>query len=286
MWILYALLTAIFASSRDLASKRGSESLDEYIIAWASRFFALPLFAPILLFVPQPEIGDRFAPVFLATITIQIGANLLYFRAVKLADLSLAIPMLSFTPLFLLVTSPILVGEYPTFWDIVGVVLIASGAYLLNIKAKALGYFAPFRALWKQRGTQLMLVVALLWSLLANLNKIGMQNSSPWFWAAIDSAALAPAFTAIAFYKSRASFSQVIPNLKYLFPLGLAQGLTLLCALKGFELTLVARVVAVKRASVLFSALAGHILLHEPGIRERGTGAIVMFVGVAIITLL
>lgn len=285
-WLIFASLTAVFASLRDLTSKGGLKGVDEYIVTWASRFFSLPLFLPLLFFNERPPLGDRFIPVLLITVGIQIAANLLYFRALKVSDLSLSIPLISFTPLFLLITSPLIVGEIPTLWDTAGIVLIVCGSYLLNLKDQQHGYFAPFKALVKEKGPKLMLIVALLWSILANLNKVGVQNSSPLFWAGIDSVTLAPTFLVIMLFKSQSNLKQITQNLKFLIPLGLSQGLTLLCVVKAVELTLVAHVVAVKRVSILLSAFAGHLLFKEPGIRERMMGAIIMFIGVTIVTLL
>ncbi|NQE06765.1 hypothetical protein C5S32_12915 [ANME-1 cluster archaeon GoMg1] len=73
--------------------------------------------------------------------------------------------------------------------------LIVTGSYLLNInhskKYRSHGYknryLAPFKALLKEKGPRLMLVVAFIWSLTANIDKIGLQNSSPLFWViAVD----------------------------------------------------------------------------------------------------
>lgn len=286
MWLIYASLAALFASLRDLTSKRGLQDVDEYLITWAARFFALPLFIPLLFFSEIPELGSDFAIAFLAAIALQIISNILYFRALKLSDLSLAIPMISFTPLFLLVTSPLIVGEIPTLWDILGIIFIVSGSYLLNLNRQQHGYLEPFKALFREKGAQLMLVVAFLWSLLANLNKVGVQNSSPLFWAEMDFLALAPALFLIMLVKSPDSLKQIRPNLKYLLPLGLGQGLLLLCVLQAVSLTLVAHVVAVKRISILLSSFAGHLFFQESGLQERVPGAALMFAGVVIVTLL
>ncbi|MCZ0904811.1 EamA family transporter, partial [Microcoleus sp. HI-ES] len=60
--------------------------------------------------------------------------------------------------------------------------LIVSGSYLLNIKEKSKGYLAPFKALLDEPGPKLMLIVAFLWSITSNFDKIGVKNSYPIFW--------------------------------------------------------------------------------------------------------
>ena len=54
---------------------------------------------------------------------------------------------------------------------------------------------------------------------------------------------------------------------------------------KRQTLTLVAYVIAIKRTSVCFGVLWGHLIFHEKGMKERLTGAVVMVLGVVLIVL-
>jgi drug/metabolite transporter (DMT)-like permease len=40
-----------------------------------------------------------------------------------------------------------MVGEFPTFFGLIGILLIVVGSYVLNINQKHKSYFAPFCAL-------------------------------------------------------------------------------------------------------------------------------------------
>ena len=53
-------------------------------------------------------------------------------RALQLTPLSLCVPYLAFTPLWLLVISFFLVHETPTVRGVIGVCVITAGAYMLN----------------------------------------------------------------------------------------------------------------------------------------------------------
>jgi len=285
-WFIFALLTAVFASIRDIVSKYGLKDVDEYIITWSSRFFALPIFVPILFWQEKPTLGERFLPTLVIILVIEVIANILYFRALKRSDLSLTVPMISFTPIFLLVTSPLIVDEHLSRWDGVGIGLIVIGSYVLNLKTSKQGYLAPFQALLSHQGPKIMLGVAILWSFLSTFNKVGVQNSSPTFWAAISSTILAVALSPIMLSKSWGKLEQIPNNIKILIPIGILQGLTVLCFMKSIMLTLVAHAVTVKRMSILLSALLGHLVFGEPGLQERTTGAAIMVLGVSIISLL
>jgi len=181
MWIILSFLTVFFESIKDVFSKKTLKDIDEYIVAWALRVFALPFLLPILFFIKIPELGDKFLLVLLISGFLNIVATILYMRAIKLSDLSITVPMVTFTPLFLLVTSPLIVGEFPGIFGIIGIFLIVMGSYLLNIKKKSQGYLAPFKALIAEKGPKLMLVVAFIWSITSNFDKVGILNSSPMF---------------------------------------------------------------------------------------------------------
>ncbi len=68
--------------------------------------------------------------------------------------------MLSFTPLFLVFISPLIVGEFPTAKGLIGIILIVVGSYLLNVNLKEKGILFPIKSLMKNKATRYMLIVA------------------------------------------------------------------------------------------------------------------------------
>ena len=107
MWFILALLTAFFTSLQDVLGRKIVHRVDVYIISWGWMFFSLP-FLYVYLFVQGiPPIGPNFAIALSVSAVILIFASVLYFKAIKHSDLSVTMPMLTFTPLFLLVTSPV-----------------------------------------------------------------------------------------------------------------------------------------------------------------------------------
>lgn len=284
-WIIFASLTALFESLKDVASKQGLTRLDEYIVAWSMIFFTLPLMVPLLGVIDIPEIGKSFLWALVAGGSLNVISMLLYIKALKFADLSLAVPLVTFTPLFLLVTSPIIVDEMPKLVDGIGIFLIVIGSYILNLKHSQKSYFAPFQALLKEKGAQLMLLVAFIWSLSSTIDKVGVQNSSPTFWAISNYIYIAIGMLPIMLYKSRNSLQQIVQNLPTLAPIGFLQGLVVLCQMQAISLTLVAHVISIKRMSALLSVIWGHFIFKEQGLKERAAGATVMIMGVLFITL-
>ncbi|MCP4148286.1 MAG: EamA family transporter, partial [bacterium] len=153
-------MTAFFEALKDVVGKKSLEHCNEYIVAWSLRIFALPFLLPLLFFAGDLHLGGRFWPALIAGGSLNILTTIMYMKAIKSSALSVTVPMVTFTPVFLLITSPILLGEFPPLSGISGIILVVLGAYFLNIKEKSSGLAAPFKALLREKGPRLMLGVA------------------------------------------------------------------------------------------------------------------------------
>lgn len=285
IWFIFAFFTALFESLKDVFSKKGLKNIDEYVVSWSLRFFALPFLIPLFFFIEIPSLGNQFWVVLLVGGPLDILATILYMKAIKCSDLSITVPMITFTPLFLLLTSPLILGEFPGFFGLVGVILIVLGSYLLNIKKRSEGYLAPFRALLKEKGPKLMLLVAFIWSITSNFDKIGVQNSSPIFWVIATNIFIALFMFPIMLCKSQRSVQHIKTSYKVLIPIGLFGALALIFQMTAINLTLVAYVISIKRISAIMGVLFGYLIFKEKGIKERLLGVIIMVIGVLFITL-
>lgn len=285
-WIAFAILTAVFRSLTDVAGKSGLKNIDEYLVAWSLFLFALPFIGILLFFTEIPEIGRDFWLALLVGGSMNVVTNLLYMKAIKMSDLSITIPMTTFTPLFMLLTSPLIIGEFPNAYGIIGIVLIVTGSYILNFKEKKKGYLAPFKALFREKGPRLMLLVAFIWSITANFDKIGIQNSSVFFWAASVNAFIAVGFIPVVMTFSKNRARQLRKNFSTLSGIGFLHGLMIVFQMVAVSLTLVAYVISIKRTSAAISVLMGSLFFREKGLRERLAGVFIMLAGVVVITLL
>ena len=196
MWILLAVLTAVCTALRDAASKRATRSVDPLLIAFGLAAVPAGLLGGILLLrgADAPERG--FGPALAVSGGINALATPLIVHALKRSDLSLVAPLRGLTPLFMLVTAALVLGERPSTVGAAGVAVIVAGAYLLNTSERRAGPLEPLKALLRDPGARLMLAVAFLYSVSASFDKVGTQASSPLLWAAavqgVVAAVLAP----------------------------------------------------------------------------------------------
>lgn len=130
-----------------------------------------------------------------------------------------------------------------------------------------------------------MLMVALLYSVCANIDKIGVGQSSPLVWAAALNVFLTIALGLIVVRKSSQVSRRIREGWKYLVLLGIANAFALIANMAAIQLTLVPYVIAIKRLSVFMTLFLGFVIFKEKGRQERSIGALLMVLGAAMISL-
>lgn len=285
LWLLCAFLTALCESLKDVVMKKSLGDANEYVVAWAWVFFSLPFLLPAVWYQGIPPLGEQFWLALGCGGGLNFIAFILYVKALKYGDLSLTVPMIAFSPLFLLLTAPLVLGEFPTVWGMLGVLLVVVGSYLLNLREKHKGYLAPYRALLSETGPRMMLGVALIWGIATTIDKVGLQNSAPVFWVAALNGVLMVALTPVMLNQP-GSLGQVQRHFKALVLIGFLAALAALFQMFAVAMTLVAYVIAIKRTSTLMSVAWGYLFFGEAGLSERIAGAVVMLAGILCMTLL
>ncbi|MEG3838726.1 EamA family transporter [Microcoleus sp. herbarium14] len=284
-WLILGILTAFFEAVKDVFSKQNLKQSDEYVVAWSLAFFSVIFLTPWVIYTGIPALNTQFWISLLIGGSINAVTTLLYIKAIKVSDLSLTVPLVALTPLFMLLTSPLIVGEYPKFFDYIGILLIVIGSYLLNIKEKSQGYLAPFKALLNEPGPKFMLIVAFLWSITSNFDKIGVKNSSPIFWLFSLFGTMTILLLPVLLHKTPNPSRKILKQLPMLAAMGFFNAVGVLCQMQALTLTLVVQVIAIKRTSVLMGVLFGHFLFKEKDIQQRLLGAGIMVLGVFFISL-
>ncbi len=259
--------------------------MDEYLVSWSYKFFSFLVLAPTLFFIPIPSLGSAFWPAFFITAVLNVVAILLYVRALKASDLSLAVPMLAFTPVFLLITAPVLIGEFPSLLGLLGVLSVFVGAYFLNLQKKSIGVWEPLLALLKEKGVRLMLVVAFLYSITSVFSKVAVVHSSALFWVIADGLLGAILLLPFLLLKSKNKAQQIKRGWKTLVLMGASSAFSVLAQMTAITLALVAYVISLKRLSTVFGVFWGKLFFKEKDFKERLVGAIIMAAGIILIAL-
>jgi drug/metabolite transporter (DMT)-like permease len=286
LWFPLSLLSAFAQATTDALTKKALGGTDYFMVAWLRNILAVPFLFVALLFVPIPQPDSTFYVAVAAALPLEIISTLLYTRALEISPLSLTMPFLALTPLYLLLTSFILLGEVPSTAGAVGVCLLGSGAYLLNAHTvKGGGIFAPFKAVYREKGSMMMMAVAAIFAITSDLSKVAIMHSSPLFFAAFYLAAFSAVFTPVALYLTKTRLSAVKSGMPGFLMIGAALAATSIFQNFAMQLTQVSYMIAVKRTSLLFSIGYGYFLFRERNISVRFLGGAVMLAGLVVMAL-
>lgn len=106
-WIVLALLAAFLESLKDLSSKSSMRTLSPQLTGLAASAVPIPILLTFLIMTPSwPTVDPQFFLALAVSGSLNVLAMFQFMRALQESDLSLAIPFIAFTPIFLLVTSP------------------------------------------------------------------------------------------------------------------------------------------------------------------------------------
>lgn len=285
MWIILSLLAGLGDALRDAVSKRATTSVPRPLVTWAYSLCALPFFLPNLFINLPNSIPHSFWIFLLFASSCHVAGGLLLVKALQLSELSLCIPMVAFTPVFLLVIGPMLTGDMPSAQGVLGAVLVASGSYVLNLDKSRNGLLGPIKALFEEKGARIMLGLALLWSITGSVDRIAVQKFDISFWASAQLCTIA--ILLIPILVKHQAFSSPISkgSALSLLSLGVFNALSLGAYLLALQAAPVHYVICLKRSSILFSVLLGRIMFQERFLADRLPGAILMLAGVVTISL-
>ena len=284
MWFFWSLGNAFTESLKDAFGKRASLAFDEYALGWAQRFFALPLLIVLALLISKrTQVDGIFWLATGGSVAINAVTMILYMRAVKMAPLSLALPVVTLSPIFLLFTSPLINKEIPSLLGVAGVLVSVAGTYLLSFSRRREGFWTPITSIWTNAGTRSMLIVAFLWAFSAPFDKIAVTHSDPYVYTAVTNLALALILLPFVLRKKREIPTMRWQGIKTLAPIGIFSGISIICQMIAFSLTQVPYVISIKRTSALFGILWGRMFFKEIHLRERLIGSLVILAGAVMI---
>jgi len=289
LWLLLGLGAALGDSGADVVTKRSFSGLPPYGMALVRLLAAVPFLGLAALFIKVPPLSPGFFIIVAAMLPLELAAILLYMRALKVCHLSLCVPFLAFTPVFLILTGWLLLGERLNAWGVAGTLLIAGGSYLLGLGVNAAGrpgVLAPFKALAREPGARYMLLTAALYSFTAALFKLAVLHSNPVFFG-VAYPLFCTFLLALGLSCRRVRLGPAIQaHFGWWLVMGFCFALSSLSLAGGMERAPATYLIAVKRLSLLLSVTLGGLWLKERPFLPRLAGAGLMCFGVVLITLL
>ena len=135
MWVIYALLSALFAAITSILAKIGIENVNSNL-ATAIRTVVVLIMAWGLVFFTgkQNEIPDITGKswLFLGLSGIATGLSwLFYYKALQMGEVAKVVPIDKFSVVISMILAFIILGETVSFKSVIGGLLIAVGTLVL-----------------------------------------------------------------------------------------------------------------------------------------------------------
>lgn len=230
------------------------------------------------------SVRPGYWPPAVTAVALNVGANLLFMRALRVAPLSTTIPLLSLTPAGTAVFSALLLREWPGPGPLTGVALVVAGAWVLSAPG-ADERSDGARPRLRDDGPRLMLGVALLWSLVSVIDKAALAHAAPALHAALQCGGVGLAVLALLLAQGRAAdLRAALPVAGTLAAAIAVSAVALGLQFFAFQHTYVSSVEAVKRTlGLLASQVSGRLFFGEPLTARKWAGVAGMAAGVALI---
>ena len=135
MWIVYALLSAVFAAFTSILAKIGIENINSNL-ATAIRTVVVLVLAWAMVFITGAQSGireiSRRSLLFLVLSGLATGLSwLCYYKAVQMGEVSKVAPIDKFSIVLTLVLAFLILKEPITWNALVGGALITAGTFVL-----------------------------------------------------------------------------------------------------------------------------------------------------------
>lgn len=282
IWAILSVLSGFF-DAVGFAILKKLNSINGRLLLFLRYAFTLPFLLAALYFYDIPQLTPYFYIIMALNITVSLAGTYLMINSLHNGSMSKSIPMLSFTPVFLLLVSFVLLGEFPSTIGLIGIIVVVMGSYAINISLAKEGLSKPFMNMFSDKGTFYMLLVAFLFSLSATFSKIAINLSNPGFYNAFQYTA-SSALLLVLFRKNIFTNKDLVrKHFRVILLLGIATALTELFYSIAVKLDLVAYTISLKRTSVIFSVILGYFMFREKNFRESIIGASIMLIGAAMI---
>ncbi len=286
LWILLAFACGFFTATQGAVAKKVMDGTNYLLVTWAASLFSLPFFGTYLLVRSEPLPTITPIVIFYLALggALLVAAVSLYFKALRVGELSRDIPLLSLTPVMMMATSYVMLDQQVSLQGALSIVVVVVGCLLLQ-RAPGRSFVDMLRAFVYEPGSRLMLMVALIWSITANIDKLCMNEIGPTYYPALANVTITLFFIPLLVITKTPVKRAAVQLWKPLVLIGIIQVLMNVSQMAAVHVAPhVAYVITLKRGGLLLSGLLwGAMLFHERNTGWRLAGSVVIMLGLLLL---
>ena len=287
-WI-FVLIAAVSWAVVDGLRKRLSLGWHPWQLLAALYLCQLPILIGFALIPPDEVQPIRLAEYLvpgIASLLLNIAANVMFLEAVKRSPLGLTVPYLALTPLVAAIAA-LFFGYGLSSWGWAGVIVLTVGTAWLHPRDSRWGVLTPIYRLRDEPGSGLMVLVALAWGFTAILDQDAVKHIPPTLHALV--LAIGMFFAGVVgfiWHNRRSKLSYPSTLSPWILGTGAMMAIAMVAQFEAFTRIDVAVVEAVKRIIGTSSAvILGVIFYNEGDIARRLLASLLMGIGAATLVL-
>lgn len=280
MWLLMAVLSAVFAGLTSILAKCGIRKTDSDV-ATALRTVVVLIFSWVMVWivgsVDTIHQIDRRSLTFLILSGLATGASwICYFKALAMGNVNQVVPIDKSSTILSVLLAIILFQETDHLWvKLLSTAMLALGIFLMIEKKQING----------EQKSRAWLVYALLSAVFAALTsilaKVGISGVESNLGTAIRTGVVLVMAWLIVFMKKKQSLVKTIDRKELFFIIlsGLATGASWLCYYAAIQKGIVSVVVPIDKLSILVSIAFSYIVFKEKLSKKALAGLLLMVAG-------
>ena len=271
----------------DLIRKLALEFLSLITVVYVVCIAQLIIFLLCLPFSGLYVNNINYIPLLFIISALNLVSLFYFLKAIKIGEISMCIPLLSYSPLFSLIFAKLILNESLAINQYFGIAIIFLGSFILYSKSFLLKdlLFSPF-VLIKNKGAQLIILVTIIWSIIPVLDKNSLFYTDLYLHGFLQSF-LVLIFLILFFKIPRKKNIIMSNNKKHLFiilSLILISFLATYTQFIALNLSLVPILEVFKRAlGVILSIFFGYIFFKEKFTKQKVFSVVILLLGLTLI---
>jgi len=269
LWLLYAILAAVFAALTTILAKIGITNVDSHL-ATAIRTVVVLVFAWIMVFVASSQDGVRYIQgrtwVFLILSGIATGGSwLCFFRALKLGNVSKVVPIDKSSTILTMILAFIFLREPVGIVTVIGMLLMGIGTWLMLDLKKGEGSGDGQEKTAKKSWFFFAVLAAVFASLVAIFGRIGVADIEANLWTAMRTMVVVPLSWVMVFIVGSQKTIKTVTGKSWLFLTlsGVATGASWLFFYHALQIGNASSVVPIDKLSIVLTMGFARLFLAE-----------------------
>lgn len=287
-WFIVAFISALLSAFAAITQKKVLFNLGALEFSFLLSIVNLVFSIPFFFFIDYQTINTLNLSILFVKSIIGVAAFLCVMISLKNLEISNALPLLALTPGFVAVFAFLLLGESLKIIEVVGLLFLIAGTFILeskNIKT----FSFPFKIFLKSKYHRFVVLALFLFTASSILDKLLLikLNLSPISLTAFQHIYFAIIFSLVyLIFKQKAEVSSVSIKKDNLGWIALISILTIgyrYTQIVAVSLASVALVLAIKRTSVFWATVIGGKLFNDKDLLKRSLAAILILIGAILI---